>query len=1153
MVDSLIKAGKLFVDKVQEVFEAAGNVDGLTEKNLKAFLENKGVSELLNYRYYEEDENGIGIYTMADGRKGFILRINAPVFVTDLTEMSIISLFESITVNGAVLQLFTFSSQNINRQIDDFVKFHSAKPDVKNREILHEVIQKRAHYLKKWARESMFDLMEYKLRDYVNIVSVLYPKGVDEDFIKREFLNIKEILKDFSPQNFRADKFVTLLREFFHNEKEPEFWENAYDSMKALNSQIVSGGVDIKLNHPEWKKGYVINDKNYVATLTTKQFPQSISAEEFTQFFYDKFGQEIKVPIYGPFFVSLTILFEDIDKLKEETFAKLRHDLGELRKFDMKTIEARPELKERLEEVRLQLKFMSTQGETPLKAMWSMTLFDTDKKRLTQSISSIKSKFKVKNWYLTEELFPNIALFETLFSLPLQFSYTIADLLKRFDLLFKSNNAAIAPLIGDFRGFGYGHMPLFGRSGQLQWYSPFAKGAGNYNVAAIGMSGEGKSFTFNDLSLMMLTSGVMVRIIDSLPSYKRLTHFVGGVYEDFSNEKELCLNFFTNILTKRDEKTGEEILVKDKDGREYPVIAEEEMATIIPMIALMAGVEGVVVYSKSENAATINDSADARFLAASFEEAIVMAFRAKGRNAGMFDVWNNLIQMRDKYKQEGYERQASLLASVVAGLKQFSSPDGLYYHYFNGVNNFKLEGDFAVAELTALEKKGIIYPIVMMAIANSIVNEFYEDLSRKKMLIIDEFWRYKDNLIVATFTEELARKVRKASGSLVTITQNYDEYNSNSRMKAIWNNSGWKFVLGKQNIETGLGSFADRLLRTISAHPPLFGEVGIFNTKAMSISRLKVDPLSEWLYRTDDEAQEAIANVKKQFGLDELNAARFLAYKQENPTATPHQILKEIGVLEEEEIEKEKIKKTKRKKMVLEMLKDAIEIEDVKLFKIPIVNEEKFIERYEIISKLINDETGEEIGVGEIFEYLREDNQEELIKKYDEVVVKKAVQFSTLQNSIFHVNISLEAFLDSTFINKIIDYVNEFKAQNNIFIEVMLKNVEEKDEHKVHEIIKKLKEYGIGVFNDNIDIDVSYAKALKFNIDGLKIDSSVVKNILNDKKLLDFLRVMLLIAQNNNLDIVFVNVSSEEIFETCLEIGGRWFEGYLFGEPELLK
>jgi len=158
--------------------------------------------------------------------------------------------------------------------------------------------------------------------------------------------------------------------------------------------------------------------------------------------------------------------------------------------------------------------------------MWTLVLFNTDKDELTRSTSAMIEKFKKIGWHLTTEYFQNIAFFETLYLLPLQYHPTIKNLLERFDLLFKTNTTAIIPLIGDFRGFGYGHIPTIGRSGQLQRFDPFAS-LDNYNIAATGASGQGKSFTMSEVALMSLAANYKVRIIDSLPSYHKLSKLVG--------------------------------------------------------------------------------------------------------------------------------------------------------------------------------------------------------------------------------------------------------------------------------------------------------------------------------------------------------------------------------------------------------------------------------------------------------------------------------------------------------------------------------------------------------------------------------------------------------------------------------------------------
>jgi conjugal transfer ATP-binding protein TraC len=1147
VVDFLLKTGEKTVNIIRDIFEKAGSVDGLTEKNLRAFLQERGVSDLLMYRYYEEDD-GVGIYTMADGRRGFIFRYFAPVFVTEETEMRLMALIESFNINKTQLQFVTFSSQNLTKHIDAFIKSHPCEVNIKNRDILKDVIKKRAEYLQKWAKEPMFKGYKFRLRDFVNLIAVTYPPDIDIETIKMEFESVKSIMRDYNAINFSADELVTLLREFFHFDKEPEFWNSKYDKIKALNHQITSGGVSVDLSREKFKKGYVINDKTYVTTLVTKEFPIQISAEEFVDFFYNKYdSNDVNLPIDGPFIASLNILIEDVDKLKEQTISKLSHDLGEIRKFDLRTIERMPEMKERLNEVKEQMKAIKVYNEYPLKSMWSLTIFNTNKKELLNSTAAIKERFRRKGWYLTEETFQHIALFTTLFSLPLQYSDTVAAFLKRFDLLFKSNNTAIIPIIGDFRGYGFGHIPFFGRSGQIIWWDPYAEGSENYNVVATGRSGSGKSFTFNDVITMSLAKNAKIRVIDSLPSYQRITELLGGQYINFDEKSNICLNFFTKILTKRDEN-GNEILVKGPDGKMYPVIMEEDMATIVPLIAMMARVDRVVVSTSSE-IASVNDSVDASFLASMFEEAVTVSFRAKGNAAGMYDVRKYLLEKRDKYKQEGYQKYAELLHGVCEGLKPFAEPDGIYYKYFNGVANLDLDNDLVVVELSALEQKGVIYPVVLMALSNMIVNEFFGDDIRQKILIIDEFWKFKDNLIVATFTEELARKVRKMRGSLMTITQGQKDYKSNPRMEALFANSNWKFQIGRDpEATTSLGAFADRLLRTVAPHFPLFGENTVFTSTTMSINRVKVDPLCRWLYETSDKGKATINAICNKYGLTQIEAVKFLAVREENPKWSDEEILKEIGVLDERELDEKKRREKERYEKIKELVTQALEFNEINLSLVPVVDENKEIVCYEATAILKDD--NEIIYYGEIYKILQELNK---VKEFDKLTAYKAVQYASFTQSNISINLNLETVKDYKFIKDLIGLIEGVNANELVGVEVSLKDINnDEDKEIIIKNLKELREHNIKVSNDNITLGTSFIEIVNYPIDYLKIDKEVVKSIEEDKNARLFLEFAIQLSNKLGIDVIFIHIDNEELFEECLAIGGKYFEGFLFGKPEIV-
>lgn len=1154
VTDAIFDIGKKLTDILLSPFEEIGTNEGLTEKNLQAVLESKGVSDFLLYRYYEEVDD-IGIYTLADGRKGFILRIFPPGILGENTEELIVSILSSLNIENSVLQFITFSSQNIKWQVDEFKAIHPCQVNVKNRGALKEIIEKRAQYLQKWSRESFAGNIDLRIRDLVNLVCVLFPQDTPYDTIITEYESLFAVLEDFFVQNFPADDLVTLLREFFHNEKDVSEWDSTYDNMMALNHQITSGGVEVRTNHKEWKKNFVINDKNYVTVLTTKQYPRTITLSEFNELFFDYWGRDIKVPIGGPFICSLTIVIEDIDKIKDRVMRKLKHDLSEINKYNFKTIEAKPSIKERRTEVKAQLRFMEMENEVPLRSMWTLILFDTDKRKLQRSTSNIKTRFRSnKDWHLIEESFNNIAFMEALFSLPLQYHPVVDKNIKRFRTLFKSNNSSIAPMISESRGLGRKIIPFLGRTGQLQWFDPFV-GTENYNIAIMGSSGAGKSFTIGDIATMLLASNTKVRIIDALASYKRTCQLIGGKYIEFEEDETFSVNFFTNIMLKKDEN-GNFITRKDPNdpNKEYYVIDERDFATIIPIIGMMCGVN--VAAAGSELASDINTTTKTKYLAAVFEEAVNAAFKMAGRDAGMYEVREYIGELMEKEKKAGHDEQASILRDIYVALYSYGDPQGKYYHYFNAPNNVSLDSDFVVTELQALKEKGEIYPIVLMSLANQIVNEFFHDHKHYKMLLIDEFWMLIDNAIVMAFTEELARKVRKAKGLIAVVTQSIKDYYANRRVTSLYNNCTWKIAfeqpasaidMAMKSSEISLPPLQANLLKTVHKRS-LFGEFAIFSEKYFSTSRLKVDPLTLWLYTTAPHMKDKIEEAVSKYNISEIDAARFCAAKEENPNLSDEEVLNKIGLLDSNSLEALEKKKQERFAYASEMVQKALHEDRFSFYIQEVQNKEGNVAFYEFTTK-IKGENKDELSP---LEYLKVAKKLNLLQELEKKIAENILKIAHERDMHISLNITYESFLDE----QVIDFIKAKTIENDmskrLIIEVPLGVADDKEFEKVDRHIKSLKEGKISVLNDNVDIDIQAKNILMLKLDYIKIDSQVAKNMLKNSKLASFVELIVSLAKINGMKTVMVHISDEYIYKKAKEVGIDYLQGYYIGKPKAL-
>ncbi|CAA6816280.1 MAG: Unknown protein [uncultured Campylobacterales bacterium] len=1150
----VIDISKRILDIFLSPLEDIGTTEGLSEKNLRSVLENRGVSDFLLYRYYE-DLGDVGLYTLSNGRKGFIFRMFPPAFLGRATEEQFESFFSSMSIDGAVVQFLTFSSQNIENQIDEFEAIHNEPSNIRRDYALKEVIKNRATNLKKWTKESMFRGADFRLRDLVNLVSVLFPEDMEEEDIIAQFDIIKANMGKLYLQNFSANSLVILLREFFHAEKTASEWSSRFDQRKMINHQIVSGGVKVQTSHKEHKKGFVINDTNYVTTLTTKEFPVKMSLETFNEMFFDRLGKDIQPPIYGPFIASLTIVFDGVEKAQEEALAKLRHDMKELKKLPSKVTDSDPVLKERLQEVFTQINEITINGEVPLRSMWTLSIFDTDRRKLGQSVSNIKNNFRLYNWKLVEEKFGNIALFSTLFSFPLQYHKQVDEHLKRFNTLFKSNDSAIVPAITDNKGMGAKHLPYFGRTGQIQWFDPYSSGS-NYNIAAMGYSGSGKSYTFADFITLSLAMGYKIRVIDSLPSYQRLSNLIGGQYIDFSDEKPICVNFFSKILVKRDPKTGDVIYDETEYGQRYPVIAEEDISAIIPIVGMMCGVN--IVASGSESATDINTGTKTRYLAARFEEAIRESFRSRGYDAGMKEIQDYLIEIFDQERHIGNKEQASILQDIIVALAPFSDPKGAYFSFFNGVNNVEFSLDFAVVEITRLEEKGALYPIVLMVVANQIVNEFFGDEDRSKALILDEFWKFIDNIIVMTFIEELARKIRKKNGILVTITQSIADYFRNERAISLYENCNWKWMLKQpassieraaQSSRLSINPFYQKMLKTIGKRSGMYGEFAILSEDTAMFTRLKADSLSHWVYTTDPKDKKKINYIMKEHNLNDVDASKFCAYQSENEDATTQEILEATGIVAKKDAVARKKAKEERDRTILYNLNKIIKSKNPLLYFQSVYdrNEQRIME--EILIRMEIDD-GTLVYPKDILAIAKHNN---LLQDLERAIIRKAVKmYSTRQDQILcAINITLESFLDELMIDYLIETIVEAGCTNKVVLEVPLVKVYKEMSYDIAEKhLKILRNKGIRVVTDGVTLDTSPKKFLGFDVDYIKIDGSTVSQMIEDDTSKIFTEAIIIMAQKNKMKVSMLHIENEQIYNIAKEIGADYFQGHFLSMPE---
>jgi len=442
------KAVKKSVDLLKEFFfpgELYIDPDSFTTEQIRALSDRKTISKMLFYRSYIETDDGYGFYMQADGRIGVIFEVTPPPYLTEDMENNIISVLNAVMLDETILHIMTFASRNITKQINRYKAIHSAPAKIKYPDILKKYSDDITKYFQKWTSESISGKeSDLRIRSFRHTVSILFPYDTDEFVIKQQYNQIKGILRDIHARNMPAEEFVALMREIFNPSRND--YLPSKDPITNLNKQIARGAA-IKLDD---KKGLLeLNDGWKARVLTTDKFPYEMSAFNFQELFFDTMGNDFQISLPCPFMVSLVIRFRNIEKQKKWTLAKARWNLGMLSGLPYIIYKKYPHIKERRDENEDVIKYINELGEIPLDAMWSLTIFENNEKKLDEYTAVIKKRFEsaVGRWILKEEKFPNIALLVFLQSLPLQYSEIIHANIDKFEKNFKSNNAQIVPLI----------------------------------------------------------------------------------------------------------------------------------------------------------------------------------------------------------------------------------------------------------------------------------------------------------------------------------------------------------------------------------------------------------------------------------------------------------------------------------------------------------------------------------------------------------------------------------------------------------------------------------------------------------------------------------------------------------------------------------
>ena len=113
--------------------------------------------------------------------------------------------------------------------------------------------------------------------------------------------------------------------------------------------------------------------------------------------------------------------------------------------------------------------------------------------------------------------------------------------------------------------------------------------------------------------------------------------------------------------------------------------------------------------------------------------------------------------------------------------------------------------------------------------------------------------------------------------------------------------------------------------------------------------------------------------------------------------------------------------------------------------------------------------------------------------------------------------------------------------------------LEDEDVHDIKTLkafIKEVKSLGVKIAIDDFGSGYSnFNRLLDYEPDILKIDGSLVKNIVNDRYSLDLVDTIVVFAYKQNIQVIAEFVENEEVFNILNDLGVQFTQGYYFGKP----
>jgi len=233
---------------------------------------------------------------------------------------------------------------------------------------------------------------------------------------------------------------------------------------------------------------------------------------------------------------------------------------------------------------------------------------------------------------------------------------------------------------------------------------------------------------------------------------------------------------------------------------------------------------------------------------------------------------------------------------------------------------------------------------------------------------------------------------------------------------------------------------------------------------------------------------------------------------------------------------------------IIQKIKVALLSDKVKVYKQPIydIKQDK-ITKYECLMR-IEDGNGAILNPGAFMEVLE---QMALYEEYTKTMIYKSFNYFKDKNYEFSINFSMSDIQNYNTIQFFKKMIGNYPDTARRCTIELLENEAVKNFDIVNKFFKEMKEYGIKSALDDFGSGYSnFSYIFSLDLNYIKIDGSITKKLLEDKKMGILLETMVKMAHSIGMKVVAEFVSDKKLLEYVKKANVDYAQGYYISEPK---